>query len=244
MTVGILTTSEGGDVAVERVADLLRARGQVVDLIEVDRFPADGTLTHALDGGPPDRLRLGDIDLTDLRSLWVRFGEPGAGLAPELGEAHRAIAGARRRPRSTARRVSRHLRRRSTRRRARRAARVSASCNSRRVCGFGIPRTLITNDAAALQHFRAVSTVTSSCGLSIRARSDRRPSSRLSRHGCWIRPSSMRSAALQVSPMQFQERIAKALELRITVVGDRVFAAAVDSARRRPAGWTGGRTRR
>ena len=37
-------------------------------------------------------------------------------------------------------------------------------------------------------------------------------------------------AGLRFCPMQFQERIEKRLELRATVVGDRVFCAAVDSA--------------
>ncbi|HVE64969.1 MAG TPA: MvdD family ATP-grasp ribosomal peptide maturase, partial [Thermoanaerobaculia bacterium] len=34
---------------------------------------------------------------------------------------------------------------------------------------------------------------------------------------------------LELSPMMFQERVPKALELRATVVGDRVFTAAIDS---------------
>src|SRR5690606_17246902 len=37
---------------------------------------------------------------------------------------------------------------------------------------------------------------------------------------------------LRFSPMTFQEKVDKALELRVTVVGERVFTAAVDSQRR------------
>lgn len=99
-----------------------------------------------------------------------------------------------------------------------------------RELGLATPRTLITNDPAEAREFVA------SCPggaiakmLSAFAVYDEEGKEQVV-FTTSLTPEHMeRLDGLRLAPMVFQEKIAKRLELRITVVGSRMFVAAVDS---------------
>lgn len=234
MTVGILTSAGGGDLAVERVAARLRARGVPVERLEVDRFPGDALVTHALGrNGRDDEVRIAGVDVRALRSLWLRFGEPGARLPDAMDHPHRAIATGQAQSALTgvldcvdALVVDRP-----------RAVDGSARVRTlqlARACGFAIPRTVITNDPERLRAF------VQECGgdVVVRFVEPNLVASALDDHAPsrtrWFDPSELDDPivadGLRLAPMQFQERVRKALELRVTIVGAQVFTAAVDSS--------------
>ena len=97
--------------------------------------------------------------------------------------------------------------------------------------GMQIPRTLVSNDPAAVRAFAA------ECGGNIVTKMQ--ASFAVYEDGkenvVFTNPVSAADLAdldgLKYCPMVFQERVEKALELRVTVVGNRVFAASIDSQR-------------
>lgn len=98
-----------------------------------------------------------------------------------------------------------------------------------RAVGLDVPRTLVTNDPAAVRAFwdacggRIVGKMMASFAIHAEGREQvvfTNP----------IAPADLAALdGLRLCPMTFQERLDKALELRVTVVGRRVFTAAVDS---------------
>ncbi len=96
--------------------------------------------------------------------------------------------------------------------------------------GMATPRTLITNDPAEAQAFvgscRDGAVAKMLVGFPVYGEDGAEQVVFTTS----LKPEHMAHLeGLRRSPMVFQERIAKALELRITVVGRRIFAAAVDS---------------
>jgi len=95
--------------------------------------------------------------------------------------------------------------------------------------GFRIPNTLVTNDGTALEDFYK----THPQGIITKMQS----SFAIYKDGVENVVFTNRieaehledKASLQISPMKFQESIEKQLELRVTIVGDRLFTYAVDS---------------
>lgn len=105
-----------------------------------------------------------------------------------------------------------------------------------RELGLATPRTLMTNDPAAARAFVA------SCPdgaiakmLSAFAILDEGGEEQVVFTTALDPEHLERLDGLRFAPMVFQEKIHKALELRITVIGDRMFTAAVDSKRERGA---------
>jgi glutathione synthase/RimK-type ligase-like ATP-grasp enzyme len=97
--------------------------------------------------------------------------------------------------------------------------------------GMQVPRTLVSNDPEQVRAFAA------DCGGNIVTKMQ--ASFAIYEQGkeqvVFTNTVSASDLAdldgLRYSPMVFQEKLEKALELRVTVVGDRVFAAALDSQR-------------
>lgn len=97
--------------------------------------------------------------------------------------------------------------------------------------GLEVPRTLLTNDPGAVRAFAAgcptglVTKMVSSSVL-VETAAGREPI-----YTRTVEPEELASLdGLDLCPMLFQERVPKALELRITVVGSRMFVAAIDSS--------------
>jgi len=98
-----------------------------------------------------------------------------------------------------------------------------------RALGLEIPRTLVTNDPAAVRSFfdECAGRVVTKMMASFAIREDGRE------RVVFTTPISAADLealdGLRLCPMTFQERVDKERELRVTVVGTRVFAAAIDS---------------
>jgi glutathione synthase/RimK-type ligase-like ATP-grasp enzyme len=100
-----------------------------------------------------------------------------------------------------------------------------------RAVGLEVPRTLVTNDPAAVRAFwdecggRIVTKMMAS--FAVHAEDGRE-------QVVFTNPVAAADLdaleGLRLCPMTFQERVEKARELRVTVAGSRVFTAAIDSA--------------
>ena len=96
--------------------------------------------------------------------------------------------------------------------------------------GMATPRTLISNDPAEAQAFVASCRDGAVAKMLVGFPVYGEEGAEQVVFTTALKPEHMAHLeGLRRSPMVFQERIAKALELRITVVGRRIFAAAVDS---------------
>ena len=111
----------------------------------------------------------------------------------------------------------------------RRAEHKSLQLQIAREIGFDIPRTLTTNNSTAVREFAQ----TCKQGIITKMLTSFAIYDEGEEKVVYTNPVSEADLqsleGLQFCPMTFQENIPKALELRITIVGKDVFAAAVDS---------------
>jgi glutathione synthase/RimK-type ligase-like ATP-grasp enzyme len=231
----ILTSASrrAGDPAVDRVARAIEARGKRAVLLDSERFPFAAPFTlgfadreaHTLevDG---ERLPLDAFD-----AVWVRHTEPGEGLPRDLDPQHREgaqtladfalFAALECFPPSTLV-IDRYESLLALPRKAR-------QLQLARELGIEVPRTLITNHAASVRAFaRAcrrtgviVKMIESGAVMVAGEDGDEPIYTRTLEPGEDL-------TGLDLSPMIFQERVPKKKELRVTVVGRRVFTASVD----------------
>ncbi len=225
--VGVVSRPDDPSVALVR--DALAARGAELVAIPTGRLPLDARVSIELDGGAP-AITLADVDLGALRAVWIRHPSLGA-LPDDLPPDERAAC----------------------------EGQVEAALWSAlgcfegyvldpvdallgapgkaqqlrlaRRCGLAVPRTLVTNDPAAVRRFASacdgvVCKLVESGALSV-ARDD---------GGARSFPTTALSAddlaaldGLALAPMIFQELVPKELEARVTVVGREVFVAAVET---------------
>jgi MvdD family ATP-grasp ribosomal peptide maturase len=231
MTVLIITKSDDNE-SIEFVTDAIKQKGGTSFRFDTDKFPTE--LRLIAEYGPrAERLRLiseaDELDLRDVTAIWHRRLRIGGGipqsLEPQLrnasiGEAVATVKGML---------ASLKAFRMDPEPRIRHADNKQLQLQVARELGLETPRTLITNDADAVRSFA------SSCEGGIVTKM-------LSSFAVYedgrekvVFTNSVKTedlddlSGLNLSPMTFQERIPKALELRVTVVGNRVFAAAIDS---------------
>ncbi|HEY3831435.1 MAG TPA: hypothetical protein VGO03_04030 [Acidimicrobiia bacterium] len=234
MTIGILRRCDFDDVEAARVQTILQARG--VDVVDVDlsHYPGDATIAHGVGIAAPIASIAG-VDLTTLRSVWVRplgrassagpepVDDPLAGFSADdreiaRGQATAALSGWLECSDAFVVDVPVNVTRVRTLRLAQRF-------------GFDVPPTLITSNPEALRRFAAQV----DGEVVVRFVDPDRVSSDTDPHGPsrtrLLDPDELEDLdGLVAAPMQFQARIPKALELRVTVVGSRTFTGAVDSS--------------
>ena len=231
MSVLMLTKSDDND-CVDRVAAAVEARGESTIRFDTDRFPTEVRLVMERGTDVPRTFLLdGDArhDLADVSAVWYRRIYAGARLPDSmdpqvrkasLGETRvtvqglvglldgfqldRAVAVQRARNKPVQLEVAREL-------------------------GLATPRTLLTNDADAVRAFakRCPAGIVTKMMTSFAVYEDE------VEKVVFTTPLDDDAIAdlegLELCPMTFQERIEKALELRVTIVGHRVFAASIDS---------------
>jgi len=96
-------------------------------------------------------------------------------------------------------------------------------------CGLSIPNTLVTNSANELTRFynKIPTGIISKMQSSFAIYEDGKENVVFTNT---VEPQHMINLeGLQISPMKFQEKIEKRLELRVTVVGDEIFCFSIDS---------------
>ena len=229
MTVLIVTRSLDNE-APQRVAQAVEARGERVYRFDTDLFPTD--LRLALDEGGGGRLSgpEGVLELAEVSAVWYRRGATGARIpqemnpqlrAPSVEESRRVVHGMLAALGAFQLDTIEHVRR---------AEHKPLQLGLARALGLEVPRTLTTNDPEAVRAFAGrcpggvVTKMMSSFAVYDASGQEQVVFTTP------LRPEDLEDLeGLDLCPMTFQERIAKALELRVTVVGEQVMAAAIDS---------------
>jgi MvdD family ATP-grasp ribosomal peptide maturase len=231
MTILIITRSDDNQ-SVDSVIKAIKDRGSRAFRFDTDRFPTEVRLIAEYLKGS-ERLRLisaeGELDLRTVTAIWHRRLEIGGqipmSIDPQLrmasiGESHRTVKGML---------DSLKAFRMDPEPVIRRAENKQAQLQVARELGMDTPKTLITNDPEAVRAF-------------YRECKDTMVTKMLSSFAVYeegvekvvftnlvSREDLADLKGLDLCPMTFQEQLPKALEMRTTVVGDRVFTASIDS---------------
>lgn len=227
----LLVTRSDDNRSVEMVQHALARLGAKGIRLDTDRYPSAVSVSTEL--GPTRTRRVlhtgsGSVDLDGLGAIWYRRFLAGGGLPDSLGDMRQACLDESRRTLYGTLAACRcfHL---DTLRAVRRADHKELQLRKAREFGLDIPRTLFSNVPDDVRRF---------------ARSLGGPVITKMQHSFAIyrgqdenvvytntvAPEDLEDLdGLAFSPMTFQEKLEKHLELRATVVGNRVFTAAVDS---------------
>ena len=232
MSILIITHSDDNE-SVARVAEAIARKGGRAIRFDTDRYPTDVQLS-AYYGAPGDeRLTLtneeGEFNLREVTAVWHRRLNFGAHLPAKLdkqlrnaslGEASAAAHGML--ASLKAFRVD-HLHH------IRHAENKQLQLQVARELGLDTPRTLTTNDATAARAFAKsceggiVTKMLSSFAIYDEGKE-------LVVFTNPVKPEDLADlSGLSLCPATFQELLPKSLEIRVTVVGQRVMSAAVDS---------------
>jgi MvdD-like protein with pre-ATP grasp domain len=222
LTILCVTTStdEGGITSVGRE---LEARGAHWLRLDTDTFPTTLDLSHEPGGGAWSSIG----GLREVAAVWYRRCHPARAVPAELdADVRRACVDASRIALEGVLDTldAFHLDRRVD---MQRADCKPAQLAVARSLGIEVPRTLVTNDPDAVRRFaaRCPNGVVTKMLL---------PATFLPGADRTVYTNAVSAAdlgdldGLRLCPMIFQERIDKELELRVTVVGRRVFPAAFD----------------
>jgi MvdD family ATP-grasp ribosomal peptide maturase len=231
-TVLIITRSDDNE-SVLSVARAVERKGGAVIRFDTDRYPTEVRLSAYYGEDDAERLTLandeGEFDLREVTAVWHRRLNFGARIPTTLdGQLRRASLGE---ARAAARGLLASLRafRLDDVRRIRHAENKQLQLRVARELGLAIPRTLTTNDPAAVRAFAEgceagmVTKMLSSFavyegGQELVVFTNR------------VKPEDLADlSGLSLCPATFQEMVPKALELRVTVVGERVMSASIDS---------------
>lgn len=232
MSILIITHSDDND-SVARVIDSITRRGGHPIRFDTDRYPTDVRLTAYYGTSGDERLTLtnedGEFDLRQVTAVWHRRLNLGANLPPaldkqlrraSLGEASAAAHGML---------ASLNAFRMDHIRDIRHAENKQLQLQVAREVGLDTPRTLTTNDPAAVRAFAK------SCesGIVTKMLSSFAIYDEEKELVVFTNPVKQEDlvdlSGLSLCPATFQELLAKSLEIRVTVVGRRVMSAAVDS---------------
>ena len=234
MTVLVCTASTINDPGIDLVIGAIEARGGSAFRFETDLFPADLRLTIGWD--KKDRLLLADsereLDLSQVSAVWIRGMDTGLKLPDDLDPGHQEAAQTESNSMVWGMLECLNVFQLDPPESLRRAPYKPRQLQLAREVGLEIPRTLITNHPSAVRDFAAtcqpgvIAKMVDGSGIRIETDHGLEP--------VYTRQLSAADLAdldsLSLCPMIFQELVPKALELRITVVGTRVFVAAIDSS--------------
>jgi len=232
MSILIITHSNDNE-SVERVAEAIARKGGHSIRFDTDRYPTDVRLTAYYGAGGDERLTLtneeGEFDLREVTAVWHRRLNFGAdlprGLDGQLRHASLGETSAAAHGMLASLKVFRmdHLRH------IRHAENKQLQLQVARDLGLNIPRTLTTNDPSAVRAFAK------SC-------EDGMVTKMLSSFAIYeegkelvvftnpVKPEDLADlSGLSLCPATFQELLPKSLEIRVTIVGQRVMSAALDS---------------
>ncbi|PTL79432.1 MvdC/MvdD family ATP grasp protein [Vitiosangium sp. GDMCC 1.1324] len=231
----LLLTHSGDHYTVDRVAQELSGRGVRPLRVNTDGFPSELELTSALGGEGGEvllRTAAGDVRGEDVRSVWLRRVVPprlDESLEPGwrdscVRESRAALEGVLDGLAAAGCRFINPLGADAVAGNKPRQLRVA------REVGLEVPRTLVTNDAARVRSFFAQvhgHMVAKMLTPLTQSMSGGQPFVYTSAIG----PEHLEELeeGLRYSPMVFQERIDKARELRVAVVGGRCLVGAINA---------------
>ncbi|MDN4057958.1 hypothetical protein QPK31_06895 [Massilia sp. YIM B02769] len=236
----ILFVTNSADLHADLVAPLIGAKGHRLFRIDLDAFPRDYQCTQTFDNGRVRQRirRLGDdswLDLDEVGAVWLRKAAEFAYRSEDLAPQERAFAGL-----ETEQALFGLLYNLDcywiSHPRALRAAQWKGEQLKRAMrLGFRVPASIVTNSAAEARQFlqglegRKIFKTLSSPTL---AREKLEPEQRISGGlGTVLVEDAMLDDLAAVDELfcHFQEYVPKRVELRVTVIGERVFAAKIHS---------------
>lgn len=232
MSVLIITHSDDNE-SVARVAEAIARKGGHAIRFDTDRYPTDVRLTAYYGTSGDERLTLtneaGEFDLREVSAIWHRRVNLGAQLPvgldkqlrhASLGEVNAAAHGMLASLKAFRMDHLHHIRR---------AENKQLQLQVARELGLDIPRTLTTNDPSAVRDFAKsceggmVTKMLSSFAIYDEGKE-------LVVFTNAVKPEDIEDlSGLSLCPATFQELIPKSLEIRVTVVGQRVMSAGIDS---------------
>jgi glutathione synthase/RimK-type ligase-like ATP-grasp enzyme len=232
MSILIVTHSTDND-SVTRVAEAIARKGGHAIRFDTDLYPTDVRLTAYYGVSGDERLTLtneeGEFDLRDVTAIWHRRLSFGANLPAthdtqmrhaSHGEASAAAHGMLASLKAFRMDHVVHIRH---------AENKQLQLQVARELGLDTPRTLTTNDPAAVRAFAKsceggmITKMLSSFAIYEEGKE-------LVVFTNPVKPEDLADlSGLSLCPATFQELLAKSLEIRVTVVGHRVMSAAIDS---------------
>lgn len=220
----IVVVSHPADDHATGVLDALDRAGHAATLLDTARFPKEATLTQAFDTGAP-RLRwtssAGCVDLTQCGAAWWRRPQPYGlvdGLEPSAAgftysECHEAVSG-------LWALLDAHWV--NPPERDERAHHKPWQLAEARAAGLPVPRTCITNHPEDARRFIEDIGVERTVYKTFLASENQWRETRI------LRPDELQHLELvRVAPVIFQEYVPAEADVRVTVIGDRMFAAAI-----------------
>jgi MvdD family ATP-grasp ribosomal peptide maturase len=231
MTVLIITKSDDNE-SIEFVTDAIKERGGSVFRLNTDRFPTEVKLA-ARYSKDSEQLILaceqGELDLRKVSAIWHRRLNIGGKIPPDMDRQVRTAAIGESRATLLGMLASLKVFRMDEHEKIKRAGNKQLQLQVAREVGLSIPRTLITNDPQAVKNFAKtcengmITKMLSSFAIYEEGQEKVVFTNR-------VAPEHLEELeGLRFCPMTFQEMVPKALELRVTIVGNRTFAASIDS---------------
>jgi MvdD family ATP-grasp ribosomal peptide maturase len=232
MSILIVTHSNDND-SVARVAETISRKGVQPIRFDTDRYPTDVRLTAYYGASGDERLMLvneqGEFDLREVTAIWHRRLSFGAQLPDGLDQQLRHASIGEARASALGMLASLKAFRMDHVRHIRHAENKQLQLQVARELGLEIPRTLTTNDPAAVRAFAQsckngmITKMLSSFAVYDEGRE-------LVVFTNVVKPEDLEElSGLSLCPATFQEAVPKSLEIRATVVGQRVMSAAIDS---------------
>ena len=232
MSILIITHSDDND-SVTRVAEAIARKGGHTIRFDTDRYPTDVRLTAYYDTSGDERLTLtneeGEFDLREVTAVWHRRISFGAHLPAGLDKQLRHASLGETSAAAHGMLASLNAFRIDHIQHIRRAENKQLQLQVARELGLDIPRTLTTNDPTAVRAFAKsceggiVTKMLSSFAIYEEGKELVVFTNR-------VKPEDLADlSGLSICPATFQELVPKSLEIRVTVVGQRVMSASVDS---------------
>jgi len=231
MTVLIITRSDDNE-CVDSVAAAIKQKSGRPFRFDTDKFPTEVRLIAEYQPGAEKLLLIseaGELDLREVTAIWHRRLEIG-GRIPVTLDPQLRMASIEESAR-TAKGMLESLKafRMDPEPIIRRAENKQLQIQVARELGFETPRTLITNDADAVCAFARAceSGIVTKMLSSFAVYQDGLEKVVFTNP---VEDEDLKHLdGLKLCPMTFQEQVPKALELRVTVIGDQLFAASIDS---------------
>jgi MvdD family ATP-grasp ribosomal peptide maturase len=232
MPVLIITHSDDNE-SVARVAEAIDRKGGRTIRFDTDRYPTEVGLSAYYGASGGERLTLtneeGEFDLREVTAVWHRRISFGARLPAGLDEQLRHASLGETRAAAHGMLASLKAFRMDHLHHIRHAENKQLQLQVARELGLDTPRTLTTNDPAAVRAFAQ------SCadGMVTKMLSSFAIYDEGKELVVFTNPVKMEHledlSGLSLCPATFQESVPKSLEIRATVVGERIMSAAVDS---------------
>ncbi|MDP1825010.1 MAG: MvdD family ATP-grasp ribosomal peptide maturase [Archangium sp.] len=227
----LLVTHSGDNESIELVSRALVRRRHTPIRLDTDQYPTSVQVSSELVGRRSRRWLTANgktFDLQQVGALWYRRYYVGWALPEELGDTRPAcVDESRRTLYGTI--ASLGCFQLDPLRAVRRCDHKELQLERARDFGLDVPRTLSTNDPEAVRSFARTVKVPLITKMQHSFAIYREGQEQVVFTTALTGDDLQRLDGLEYSPMTFQEKVPRRLELRATVVGKRVFTASIDA---------------